>query len=415
MGGPRRRRFLQLAGTAGAVGLAGCGFGGSTPTDESSPPARNDTEDEDSADREPTGLLDDFEAIHRWVDPDVSLVADTDRSLVGDQSGTFRVPADQTRGEIVRRFDPPLDLARAGLQLGLRATETCRPRLRAYDATGDWLEFRAILRGGLGLLAHDFSLAAVEGEPDPAAIEELRLSVRSGEEDGMQVWCDELRLTERPEPTMMLHFEGSFASIHSRVRPVLATLDIPAAAFVNPGYLGRSVRGEQRLSAQQIDDLAGDGWDICSQAWSYSHLYDRSPDGQEEHIRSARRWLRQHGHEGRAYFAYPYGVYEAATLELVAEHHTLGFARGWAAHGRVGNPLLIPRSFADPGAGDLSALIERASTYGGITTLVFEEVAQRDTGQFAQTMEYLRQRDRQGDLRLARPSDLNDGLIDPEA
>lgn len=419
-----RREVLTWSGLL-AIGSAGC-IGVESGEDpevdvdrpnRSEPGPSDDRPDPPEDDPEPLAIdIDDFEDLSTWDVIDGTVVEDTEFVLTGTQSARIDVGEEHVRAAIARQLEVPQDLESLRPHLAVRSEEMIYPRIRAFDRSGDYLEFRAGVRPDLDIQHFDFGISDVDGSPDLAAIEEVQFNVHVGSDAQARMWLDDLRISPGETPgVVMIHFDDALETDYTEALPILRRHDMVASTFINPGYLGREVGGSPRLSVDQLDALDDAGWDICSHSMRHADLSTADAATLESEVGDAYRWLREHGFaEGARYFVYPYSAYDQSALDVVGEYHDFAFAAGWPAAGRAANRLLIPRAVGDPDFDQARSAIDATVQFGGTTAIFYHELAGDQLRAFERTIEYLDAQRNEGSVAVQSVTDLEDDLTLPQ-
>lgn len=395
-----RRTFLELTPVSC---LAGC----LTPARENGaisgePDVGGSESTEPQSQRPETGTIEDFEGLAAWESMDGTLEAERSYRASGTQSARLKASTDENRVRIRRRYDPPLDVSGRGLRLTVRADRDIYPWIQVFDADGDRIDFQAPVRGGLAFQPFDFGIDAVDGEPSLSQVTEVRITVWVGERDAT-LWCDDLRLTERPDTgTVLLQFDDGNETDYTRALPILDEHGFVASTFVNPATVG----SEGNLTLDQLSELHDAGWDVCNHTVDHATLPDLPDEEKRSQIVESKEWLIDHGFaRGADYFAYPNSAYDQTTLDVASRHHRLCFAGGTPGYGSVGNPAVVQR-IGDPDAATAREVIDVAAAYRGVAALFFHTLTD-DPGRFEtavsdfeETIAYLDDRASNGDVRV---------------
>lgn len=410
--GPDDAAIGQYRATGGGDDL-GDRVGGWVDDDGDQPATEVGASEEEArsaAPREPTaGVFDDFTDPDRW-----RVIGGTRREHPAGAGTSFEVTEADSRFAIVREFDRPVDLSALRPELVVAVDGGhLRPWIRYVDTNGNQLAFRFHAPADVPSVPNPAGMSTVDGEPDLGSITEVRIDDFLGDET-RTVHLDELRMTPRPEPgIVLLQFDDSLETDYTRGLPILEEHEMAASTMINPGYLGREVGGNQRLSVEQVDALAESGWDVCSHGMNHGNLRDLDEEGTRAEIAASYDWLVDHGYgDGARYFAYPYAAYDGTALDVVAEFHDVAFTAGYSAHGSVSLPYLTPRAVADATeATENIREIDRTIAYGGISTIFYHQLTDERETAFRETVEYLAARRADGDVRVLTVSAAEDELL----
>lgn len=387
----------------------GTGNGNETENGTADPTAETERPPADGTDRpDAAGTADDFEDLESWSVVGGRLAADRNRTLVGSQSARLEVPAGRRSAGLTKTFATPRDLTDVVPAVGVAADALVVPWLRLVDADGDSIAYRRGIAPDLGLLRHDFGVASIDSGFDASAVREVRLQVRAADGERLTVWFDDLHFTPRPETGKVLfQFDDGNVTDYTEALPILAEYGYPATTFVNTDTVG----GGGRLTLDQLRELRDAGWHVGNHTADHASLPDRDAAGQEAAIRDGKRWLVDRGFEtGAEYFAYPFGRYDATTIDLVDEHHSLGFGGGRPAHGYATAPGLLPR-IGEPDADEARRAIELTAERRGITTFLYHRLEDESRETFETVVETVREYESRGDLEVILPRDLEERFL----
>jgi peptidoglycan/xylan/chitin deacetylase (PgdA/CDA1 family) len=446
-----RRTYLATA-TGAAIGLAGCtelgGPGESNSTDEHADdgdePNGNaaDTDEHDESDKDEdypdlVGTFDDFEDLDEWWEwQDIgTLEADTDRSYVGSQSALLTSsPEDDGQVRVRRELDEPIDVREVAPGLALETdTDGGIVRIQLQDEDAHYVEYSQRLLGGMPLTHHNFGITRVRGDPDLSEVvvlqvirwfgngeseaedgdgEELDLE-ESGDVDGRQ-WVDDFHFVPRPTSgKVMLQFHGGYESHYTDALSRVEEYAVPATAFVPPGRLRESDAAEgDRLTHDQLAELADEGWTIGAQSANGQRLGSVDSDRVEDVVVDPVDWLADEGYDddGR-FFAYPGSQYTEESYDLVREHYDLAFAGRSESQGYAGNPHLCSTVGA-PDPDEVTGILDWTVEWGGITTLAFYGLEdERTLESLEETLAALDERASAGELDVITPVEMADEYV----
>ncbi|GAB3021653.1 polysaccharide deacetylase family protein [Natronobiforma cellulositropha] len=421
----KRRTYLTAAtATTATLAIAGC-LGGDDEPDEPDD-STNETDDHDDdpiTDDEPEAeeeeepdievdSFDDFEDLEHWEAAVGSVSADTDHYYTGSQSARLD-PSGADQARIVRELEDPIDCSDTVPGMAVAAEGTVAPIIQLIDDDGDRIDFRQQVQGGLSLMRYNFGISGVHGDPDLSEIVEVQIIYWTGDEPGGNLWVDDLYFVERPsEGKVMVQFDGAYETVHSHAYPVLSEYDIDATVFAPTGRIREDPEHEgDRLTEDQLEELYDSGWTVGSYAAHGLDMTALESREQDEEIEDAVEWLEDHGYgDGARYFSYPSGRYDETTLELVEDHHELGFAGRYPVTGYVVNPLLCSR-MDDPSPDDARTVLEWTAEYGGITTLVYYGLRDESRSNFEAAMSHLDELVSDGDLEVITPAELEESYV----
>lgn len=369
-------------------------------------------EEEETHDDELVGTFDDFEDLDAWyaLDDIGSITADTEYVYEGSQSA--RLEHDDGQVRVRRSLDEPIDVR--GVVPGLATTAQDRGSIliQLQDEDGDYLEFSQQVMDGMPLARHNFGLTRVRGDPDLSEIIVLQI-IHWGDEP---LWVDDFHFVPKPDTgRVMLQFHGGYEAHYTEALSILEEYDLPATAFVPTGRLRPDQAAEgDRLTYDQVGELASAGWTIGSHSAQGSQLADADSVGDdlESNVVDPIDWLEEEGYaDDGLYFAFPGSVYHEAAYELVQENYDLAFAGQSPAQGYAANPHLCSM-VANPDPNEAVDVLEWTAEWGGITTLAFfqmedEEVVTALENAAAALAELVEA----GDLQVITPEQMADEFV----
>ncbi|MFC7213464.1 polysaccharide deacetylase family protein [Saliphagus sp. GCM10025334] len=421
----KRRTYLA---TAGALTLGGCmGFG---ETDE---PRGNDSNSNDPDGNEtgngdgngngngdgngdgngegngdgdvPTEAetFDDFEDLSDWQVVSGSATPYTDYSVVGSQSVLLEASEEESQVRIARELDEPLDVTEITPGLAVASHSTVNVGIQLYDETRDKVVYRQRTHG-MSIRHVNFGVEYINGDPDLSAISEIHISIWVG--DGTaEAWIDDLHFVPKPDPTVLLQFDGGYESHLTEAMPLLEEYGYSATAFVPPSRLRASEDDEgDRLTADQVAELADAGWTIGSYGAHGNDLTalegDRTPASE---IEEAATWLEDEGYDAE-YVAYPGGAYNDEAIEAVEANHELGFTGGYPVNGYLTNAALCPR-LVHPDGDEAREALETTAELGGITAISFVRF-DGGVGELEATLGHVQEFEEAGEIEVVTPQDV---------
>lgn len=396
-----RRRSYLAAAAAGA-------FAGCLATDGDDPSNGDDGDDDAEAVAGPDDgeTFDDFERLGNWSVVAGSLHRVTEDAVAGSQSALLRSDGED-RVRIVRELSPPVDFSGLWPGLSLATDAPASPTVRLVDDDGDWVDFRHRPGANTELVRANFGIDDVEGEPELERTAEIVVDQWVGEETS-QLWIDDLRFLSGPATgRVMIGFDGGFEEEYTVGLPILEEFGYPATTFVNTETLREEAHHEGgRLAVPQLEGLADAGWTVASRGALEAEYPTLTEEEQAALIEEAVDWLEGRGFgDGAAYFSYPRGGYDDRTLELVESAHELGFASGFPAAARIGNPLLCPK-LVEPDVETAKAAIDRTAAFGGITALCYRRPGPTSWEDFEETIAHLASLETESRLAVATPRQL---------
>jgi peptidoglycan/xylan/chitin deacetylase (PgdA/CDA1 family) len=173
------------------------------------------------------------------------------------------------------------------------------------------------------------------------------------EETGMPVvplepgTADALAGKEAGKNQIAITFDDAFDSIYTTAEPILAEHNYPYTIFVSTAAVGRP----GYMSWDQLAELAGKARvTIANHSTNHSHMAkrpDESSDSWHKRVTTsldgAQAQLQEKLGESAPMFAYPYGEFDEALEQLVAERDWYGFGQQSGAIGKSSGPTRLPR------------------------------------------------------------------------
>jgi len=204
------------------------------------------------------------------------------------------------------------------------------------------------------------SYHAIQDGPGPVCLQprDFERQIRALHEAG----CTTLRVDEvvrllrsgsaLPPRPVALTFDDAYASVHTMALPLLASLDMTATVFPVTSELGGHNRwdaakpGIPRLAlveTSQLLELRAAGWEVGSHTHTHAALRSIPKTTVESEIETSISMLEDIcGAEVRT-FAYPYGLHDATSRQVVASRYEVGLDIG-AAKATTSSPLdCLPR------------------------------------------------------------------------
>ncbi|QLG50016.1 polysaccharide deacetylase family protein [Natrinema halophilum] len=395
----KRRAYLV---TAAAATLGGCSALTDSETSEPSDDGGDPSDSPDETVDEEPGSFDRFDDLSMWTVMEGTLELDSERAYVGDQSGRMSASLNEKRVMIKRWFDQPRDLSNEFPALALATDQSTDPFVQLSDTDGNRLIMQAKVKPGLPLTHHDLGVVGTDGDPDLSSIAHVKISSWAGDSEA-RVWCDDLHFVSRPDTgKVLIQFDDGTRSAYTRARSTLASYGFPATAFVSTDDVG----GSGYLSSDHLETLQNDGWTIASRGKTGRGLVGLSESALQDEIQGAIDWLENNGFEdGAGYFAYPLNRYDVSAMNVVDEHHDIGFIAGHAGHADLLNPALAPRAVS-PTADQARSLLDRTARYRTIATLSYGDLSGETGSAFEETMSYLSDLESAGDLEVVGPDDV---------
>lgn len=201
---------------------------------------------------------------------------------------------------------------------------------------------------------------AIEDGPGPVCLSprDFERQIRALHEVG----CTTLRVEEvarilrsgsaLPPRPVALTFDDAYASVHSVALPLLASLDMTATVFPVTSELGGFNRwdaakaGQRRLDlvgTAQLLELQAAGWEVGSHTHTHVALSSIPKASVQSEIDTSISMLEDICGTQIRTFAYPYGLHDAMSRQVVELRHDIGLDIG-ARKATASSPLsCLPR------------------------------------------------------------------------
>lgn len=126
--------------------------------------------------------------------------------------------------------------------------------------------------------------------------------------------------TAIPDKALAITVDDAFLSVYSEAFPRLQSYGYPFTIFVATQAIDQGLKGY--ASWAQIREMHAKGVEIGSQSHTHPHLHRLSLDEARQEIETSNARFQQELGSTPRYFAYPYGEYNLAVRDMLAE---LGF------------------------------------------------------------------------------------------
>lgn len=155
-----------------------------------------------------------------------------------------------------------------------------------------------------------------------------------------------------PQKPVMLTFDDGTLTQYTAALPVLNRYGIKAVFFVMTVVLDH----EKYLSSQQVKTLADQGHVIGCHTWDHHNVTNYKEDDWKIQIEKPREQLKKITGKPIEYFAYPYGIWNAPSVEVLKKNGFLG-AFQLAGKQDVKNPRFTIRRIISDGNGNEKQLL----------------------------------------------------------
>ncbi|MCZ6596255.1 MAG: polysaccharide deacetylase family protein [Planctomycetota bacterium] len=164
------------------------------------------------------------------------------------------------------------------------------------------------------------------GSPVSMDREDFRRQVRWMVESEVSV-VDFEELLDMPDDAdaITLTFDDGFANYATEAWPVLAEHGLPATVFVVSDQVGRTnawggvsspvIPDIPLMSWDQLAEVAETGARIGGHSRTHAHMIDMSADELRDQLETSKERLAEETGQAVSVFAYPYGDYDAKTLQ----------------------------------------------------------------------------------------------------
>lgn len=155
-----------------------------------------------------------------------------------------------------------------------------------------------------------------------------------------------------PERTCVLTFDDGYDNVYQEAFPVLQQYGFTATVFLVTAYCGktndwpghRSPIGDRALlSWPQISEMAGHGITFGSHTATHPDLVRISRDQAAHELRESKQTIEDRLGRKVETFAYPYGHYNRATVDLVRTHFSVACSTTLGKAADSDDPTLLPR------------------------------------------------------------------------
>jgi hypothetical protein len=266
---------------------------------------------------------------------------------------------DNERVEMHNRISSE-NFAYRDLSMAVRLRGTSNETLRVELAAGDGSERQITTRylsEKHGWVRIGLGPSAWSGTPDMADINEFAVSCYTGSKT-CELDIDDIRTTpKRDSGAVLFVFDDGNRSDYSVAYDILGDRGMVGTSAVIPDIVGDS----GNLTRSQIDQMDSDGWAFAA------HPQRESPSGglgsiptdeAEQEMRDTKQWLLDNtSGRGANTLVWPFGDFDADSLNLAGEYFDLSFGGGAsAANGILTEAGWVPRVNTDDVENSLDAL-----------------------------------------------------------
>ena len=186
---------------------------------------------------------------------------------------------------------------------------------------------------------------------------------------GLDVMVAALRSgAELPERAVAITFDDGYQSVYETAFPMLRSFGFTFTLFLSTEPIDQQLRGYMNWS--QVGELAAAGVAIANHMVDHSHMIERREGEsdaawiarQREELLRAERIIGERTGQSRRFLAYPYGEYDTAIKDMLAELDFTGFAQNSGAIGPASDFLALPRYPLAGGFADLDSASVKFAT-----------------------------------------------------
>lgn len=167
---------------------------------------------------------------------------------------------------------------------------------------------------------------------------------------GLDTMIDSIR-NHRPLPdkAVVITFDDGYESIYSTAFPMLREYGYPFTLFLSTGPIDQGLGNY--MTWEQIREMADAGVIIANHMVEHPYMLEREPGESErqwverrrqELLTAEQRILEETG-QSHHFLAYPYGEFDVALKEMLAEEDFIGLAQNSGAVGYHSDLLALPR------------------------------------------------------------------------
>ena len=154
---------------------------------------------------------------------------------------------------------------------------------------------------------------------------------------------------EVPARSVSITFDDGYISIYETAFPMLQEFGMPFTVFLSTEPIDNAQNNY--MSWDQITQMSDAGVQIANHMVSHPYMLDRLGNEsdsqwlarQRDELLQAEQTILEHTGQNHRYLAYPYGEFNLALKELLAEEGFTGFAQNSGAFNRTSDFLALPR------------------------------------------------------------------------
>ncbi|WP_458188886.1 polysaccharide deacetylase family protein [Haladaptatus sp. NG-WS-4] len=131
------------------------------------------------------------------------------------------------------------------------------------------------------------------------------------------------------------------------------------------------------ITQPQMKEMMQDGWDMIARPNVGANLMSEIPPKEQEQImKDAKSWLKQHGYEGYKYIAIPKNVVGPKTFDLAKKHFdiTLAFGGSPNALPAIQKETILSRIYGDNNIDQTKQMVDYAAEFKQLSILFFHRI-----------------------------------------
>jgi len=146
----------------------------------------------------------------------------------------------------------------------------------------------------------------------------------------VSVW-EALEKPFSPERRIILTFDDGYKNNYNNAFPIIKKYGFPAIIFISAGLIGKTMKAKKGailpvLSVQEIKEMDQTGLiEFGSHCFSHRNLNTLSPEEIEKELVSSKNFLSGIINKSVDYIAYPWGVVDKRSMEMIKRHYKAGF------------------------------------------------------------------------------------------
>lgn len=180
-----------------------------------------------------------------------------------------------------------------------------------------------------------------------AVFENLMRNLQSHHFQGMSLshFCENLKTVDDDATICSLTFDDGYASVYESALPLMETYGHKATVFLTVGQDGNvmEMSGRQMLNWEQIRELHRLGYEIGAHTLTHPDLRQLNDSQLIQEIVDPKTIIEDKLGDRVRTFAYPFGFYDARSLDLVAEHYDYAVTTELRYTTRADAPHKLPR------------------------------------------------------------------------